>query len=224
MRFKIFISSVQSEFSEERQKLVEFLSADALLGKFFDVFAFENLPAINHNSQIVYIEQVKQCNIYLGLFGKEYGFEDEKGVSPTELEFDCAVENHKIKLVFITNHSNEERNPKEQNLIKKAEHFVVRKRFSNDLELKTSVYNSLVRFLEENEYVRTLPFDATFNCYATIDDLDEEKIRKFVYVAHRKRQFPFTSDTDIETVLTHLNLIENERITNCRFGQLQRQL
>lgn len=176
MRFKIFISSVQSEFSEERQKLVEFLSADALLGKFFDVFAFENLPAISHNPQKVYIEQVKQCNIYLGLFGKEYGFEDEKGVSPTEREFDCAVENHKIKLVFITNHNNEERNPKEQNLIKKAEHFVVRKRFSNDL--------------------------------------DEEKIRKFVYVAHRKRQFPFTSDTDIETALTHLNLIENERITN----------
>lgn len=176
MRFKIFISSVQSEFSEERQKLVEFLSADALLGKFFDVFAFENLPAISHNPQKVYIEQVKQCNIYLGLFGKEYGFEDEKGVSPTEREFDCAVENHKIKLVFITNHNNEERNPKEQNLIKKTEHFVVRKRFSNDL--------------------------------------DEEKIRKFVYVAHRKRQFPFTSDTDIETALTHLNLIENERITN----------
>ena len=176
MRFKIFISSVQSEFSEERQKLVEFLSADALLGKFFDVFAFENLPAISHNPQKVYIEQVKQCNIYLGLFGKEYGFEDEKGVSPTEREFDCAVENHKIKLVFITNHNNEERNPKEQNLIKKAEHFVVRKRFSNDL--------------------------------------DEEKIRKFVYVAHRKRQFPFTSDTDIETALTHLNLIEKERITN----------
>ena len=79
MRFKIFISSVLSEFAEERQKLVEFLSADALLGKFFDVFAFENLPAVNHNPQKVYIDEVKQCNIYLGLFGKEYGFEDEKG-------------------------------------------------------------------------------------------------------------------------------------------------
>ena len=213
-RKKVFISSVQSEFTKERQKLVEFLSADALLGKFFDVFAFENLPAVNQNPQKVYIDEVKQCDIYLGLFGKEYGFEDEKGVSPTEREFDCAVENHKIKLVFITNHSNEERNPKEQNLIKKSEHFVVRKKFSNDLELKTSVYNSLVRFLEENEYIRTLPFDVTFNRYATIEDLDEEKIRKFVYVAHRKRQFPFTSDADIETMLTHLNLIENKRVTN----------
>jgi hypothetical protein len=49
MRFKIFINSVQSEFSEERKFLAEFLTADALLGKFFDVFAFENLPAINSN-------------------------------------------------------------------------------------------------------------------------------------------------------------------------------
>jgi len=35
-----------------------------------------------------------------------------------------------------------------------------------------------------------------------------------VHVAHRKRKFPFTSNTDIETTLTHLNLIENEKITN----------
>ena len=60
MRFKIFISSVQSEFAEERKRLVEFLSADALLGKFFDVFAFENMPAVNHNPQKVYIDEVKR--------------------------------------------------------------------------------------------------------------------------------------------------------------------
>jgi len=90
----------------------------------------------------------------------------------------------------------------------------VRKKFSNDLELKTAIYNSLVRFLEENEYIRTLPFDVTFNRYATFDDLDEEKIRNFVYIAHRKRAFPFTSDADTKTILTHLNLIENDRITN----------
>ena len=33
---RIFISSVQSEFAEERQMLFEYLTSDALLGKFFE--------------------------------------------------------------------------------------------------------------------------------------------------------------------------------------------
>ena len=45
MRFKIFISSVQREFAAERQMLAEYVRKDALLGKFFDVFLFEEEPA-----------------------------------------------------------------------------------------------------------------------------------------------------------------------------------
>jgi predicted HTH transcriptional regulator len=211
---RIFISSTQSEFIEERKLLAEYLRSDALLCKFFDVFLFENLPANNEDSGKVYLDEMKQCDIYIGLFGKEYGYENTDGISPTEREFNCAVKNHKIKLVFVTNHKDTERHPKELKLIKKAEKYVVRKKFSNDFELKTAVYNSLVRFLEENEYIRTLPFDVTFNRYAGFDDLDEEKIKNFVYIAHKKRAFPFTHDTDIKTILTHLNLIDNDRITN----------
>jgi len=211
---KIFISSTQSEFKEERKLLAEYLYSDALLCKFFDVFLFENLPANNKKTENVYLDEVKQCDIYIGLFGREYGYETDDGISPTEKEFNCAVKQHKIKLIFVTEHKDTERHPKELNLIKKAEKYVVRKKFSNFLELKTAVYNSLVRFLEENEYIRTLPFDVTINHDAGLDDLDKEKIRNFVYIAHKKRAFPFTSDTNIKTILTHLNLIDNNRITN----------
>jgi predicted HTH transcriptional regulator len=213
-RKKIFISSVQSEFSKERKLLTEFLASETLLGKFFDVFIFENLPAINRDAEKVFLNEVKQCDIYIDLFGKEYGYEDSEGISATEKEFNCAVKNHKIKLVFLTRDKDESRHPKELRLIKKAEEFVVRKKFSNDLELKTSVYNALIRFLEENEYIRTLPFDASYNNNASLEDLDEEKIKRFVYTAHNKRAFPFTQDIDIQTILTHLNLIENDRIKN----------
>jgi hypothetical protein len=41
------------------------------------------------------------------LLGKD-GCKVKDGISPTEREFDCAVESHKIKLIFITNHKNEE--------------------------------------------------------------------------------------------------------------------
>ncbi len=36
-RIRIFISSVQSEFAEERALLGQYIRTDALLGKFFEI-------------------------------------------------------------------------------------------------------------------------------------------------------------------------------------------
>ena len=44
---RVFISSVQKEFSEERKALVKYIREDVLLCKFFQPFIFEELPAIN---------------------------------------------------------------------------------------------------------------------------------------------------------------------------------
>ena len=211
---RVFISSVQSEFVEERQMLFEYLTTDALLGKFFEPFVFENMPALAVAPETVFLQEVENCDIYMGLFGKNYGYEDSEGISPTEREFDCAVQFHKTKFVYLTNHSNTERNPKEVKLIQKAEKFVVRKKFESMLDLRVSVYNSLVRYLEENEIIRTLPFDATLNNYATWKDLDKEKIKNFLYIAHEKRAFRFTQSANPKMVLSHLNLVQGERITN----------
>ena len=45
MRQRIFISSVQREFAKERKALAEYVRKDAILGRFFDVFLFEEVPA-----------------------------------------------------------------------------------------------------------------------------------------------------------------------------------
>ena len=42
-RIKIFISSVQSEFAEERAMLCHYIRTDVLLGKFFEPFIFEEV-------------------------------------------------------------------------------------------------------------------------------------------------------------------------------------
>jgi hypothetical protein len=75
-RIKIFISSVQSEFTEERQMLFEYLTTDSLLGMFFEPFVFENIPALNATPETVFLQEVENCDIYMGLFGKNYGCED----------------------------------------------------------------------------------------------------------------------------------------------------
>ncbi|MDR1544704.1 MAG: DUF4062 domain-containing protein [Prevotellaceae bacterium] len=209
---RVFISSVQSEFVEERQILNDYLTTDALLGRFFEPFIFENVPALNASAVTVFLNEVEQCDIYLGIFGEKYGFEDADGISPTEREFDFATQKDKIRFVYVK--QSENRNKKENLLIKKAENVIVRRSFATPEQLKTAVYASLVNYLLENEYIRTTPFDATLNTEAAFTDIDEEKVRNFAEIANEKRDFPFDRTTDPRRVLAHLNLTKGERITN----------
>jgi ATP-dependent DNA helicase RecG len=45
-------------------------------------------------------------------------------------------------------------------------------------------------------------------------DLDSEKIAAFVGIARAKRGFPFSAEAASETILTHLNLMVEQRLTN----------
>ena len=73
----------------------------------------------------------------------------------------------------------------------------------------------MIRYLEEEEeIIRIFPFDATFDKRATVDDIDSEKMKKFIRRARVKRNFPFEEDADFCTVLSHLDLIKGERVTN----------
>ena len=178
---RIFISSVQREFAEERAMLSSYIRGDALLGKFFEAFVFEESPAQSTSAQSVYLEQVERADIYLGIFGSEYGNVDSCGISPTEREYDKAAELNKTRLVFIRKTS--KRDLRETALIAKAEKEVVRKSFADVNELRTAVYAALIRYLEHKEIIRIFPFDASKDTNATLADLDEEKIRDFIYAA-----------------------------------------
>ena len=70
-KIRIFISSVQSEFAQERILLYDYIRQDALLGQMFEPFIFERTEAKSHTAQKVYLEQVERCDIYIGLLGKE---------------------------------------------------------------------------------------------------------------------------------------------------------
>lgn len=98
---KLFISSVQREFERERREIAEYIRQDAVMGRFFEPFLFEELPAKDVSAQQAYLAEVADTEVYLGLFGADYGYEDAEGVSPTEREYDCATENHKYRIVLI---------------------------------------------------------------------------------------------------------------------------
>ncbi len=195
--------------------LCDYIRTDFLLGKFFEPFIFEDVPANEEQASHVYLKEVESCDIYLGLFGNMYGYEDGAGISPTEREYDLAASLHKSRLIYIKTVAEESRHPKETALIQKAEQDVVRKTFVDLEDLRTSVYASLIRYLEEKEYIRWKPFDASYDNGATIEDLDEDKMRNFIQMARSKRSFPLSSDTPPTALLAHLNLMDdNGRIAN----------
>ncbi|MGK2912907.1 MAG: DUF4062 domain-containing protein, partial [Porticoccaceae bacterium] len=72
---RLFVSSVQKEFAEERRAIRDFVEGDALLRRFFAVFLFEDLPARDLRADQAYLAELDRSDLYLGLFGNDYGFE-----------------------------------------------------------------------------------------------------------------------------------------------------
>ncbi|MDR1407029.1 MAG: DUF4062 domain-containing protein, partial [Tannerella sp.] len=175
MHYKIFISSVQREFAEERRLLANYLQKDTLLQKFFDIFVFEDIPAKDQSPEQTYFNEVKHCDIYLAILGKEFGYEFEDGTSPTQREFTVATESNKFRLTFLLNATENERHPKENLFIKQISQDLIYGTFSSSSELLSNVYSSLIDFLGEKGDLRVEPFDKSANRDATWEDISDEK-------------------------------------------------
>lgn len=213
-RIKIFISSVQKEFAKERKDIRDYLRGDPLLRRFFDVFLFEDLPARDQRADAIYLEEVRDSDIYLALLGNQYGVSDKKGFSPTHREFNEATRLGKERLVFVKGTTDENRQPKMKALIDSAGAQLIRRRFADISELMPAVYASLIDYLVVKELVRVGPFDAAACTNATLDDINLDKVIKFVELARRSRAFPLSEDTPPQQVLEHLNLLNKGRPTN----------
>ena len=211
---RIFISSVQSEFVREREALRGYLRDDPLMRKFCDAFVFEDVPAIDRRPNELYLDEVERCDLYVGLFGKEYGTEDDAGLSPTEREFDHATALGKHRLIFMKAVPPGDQHPKMKALIAKAQDGLIRKQFSTTAELLSGLYAALVEFLEGKDLLRFGPFDAAPCFEAEMDDLDFERIARFIRAARRIRQLPLDEETAPEDLLEHLNLLNKGRLTN----------
>lgn len=214
-RLKIFISSVQKEFEPLRRDLKAFLLGDAVLRRFIsEVFLFEEIPAQDRRADEIYLDEVSRCDIYLGIFGYGYGFEDAAGISPTEREYDQATRHRKTRLVYVWGTDEQRRSPKMKELIRKASGDLVRRRIEDISALNAEVYASLVDYLDRKGALRVPPFDTSACDGATAACLSMKRIAWFLETARRERGFPLKPNTAAGALLTHLNLIEQDRVSN----------
>ncbi len=215
MKLKVFVSSVQKEFQQVRKDLKAFLLGDAVLRRFIsEVFLFEDLPAKDRRSDEVYLEEVKRCHIYLGIFGYEYGAEDNKGISPTEHEYDYASKLGKTRLIYVWGSDDSRRAGKMKILIRKAGNELIRRRVDDMSALTAEVYNSFVEYLDEKGTLISPPFDTSPCDDATLGHLSRKRVDWFLDRARSTRGFPLKQNTSTRALLTHLNLLERGKPTH----------
>lgn len=214
MTYRIFVSSVQREFAKERKDLASYIRKDAILGKFFEVFLFEEVPAQERRADDVYLGEVDRCDVYLGILGRTYGHEDAAGVSATEREYERACKRHKPRLCFVGKAGGPSE-PKQAAFIARVENDVVRRGFADYDGLRTGVYAALAQFLEDKGLISVLPFDASKTAGVELKDLSVAKMREFIRTARAKRQFPLPVNAAPQRLLTALELMDdNGRILN----------
>ena len=205
MKLRIFISSVQKEFAEERRLLAEYIRHDPLLGLFFSVFLFEESPAVDVSAAKLYLPEVESSDIYLGIIGAEYGNVDNEGISPTEREYDAATKFGRERLVFLRR--GVARDVRLEKFVQKIQTDVVRKSFTTEEELRGAVYAALVRSLEKRGFVRTTPFDLAFDTDCTLSDIDDTKVDDYLRRAHSAKKITIPDDADSKWILEKLEAI-----------------
>ncbi|MDD5584779.1 MAG: DUF4062 domain-containing protein [Candidatus Omnitrophica bacterium] len=219
-KYKIFISGVQKELKEERRMIKSFILSDVLLSEYFDVFLFEDVPAKSKPAESVYLEKVRESDIYIGMLGQQYGSVKKGKISPVEAEFREAKKQHKTILIYIKGENganDKKRDVGVQRLIKEigdAREGFVRKRFNSTDELLSLVYASLIDFLREEDIVGRGAFDERICKEAKLSDIDEDKVHWFLKTAKAARKYPLKIKTPIKDVLTHLDLMKDDKLTN----------
>lgn len=213
-RQRIFISGVQEEFAGERAALRSHLRESPFLSGCFDVFLFEDVPAVSRRPEQVYLEELRQSDLYLGLFGDDYGAADADGVSPTEREFRYAGELGKPRLIFVKGGAGAARDERMAALIAGAERKLVRGRFDSVAELLAGLDATLAQHMKDSLLMWQGDFDAAPCHGAALDDLDPARLRWFVARARALRDFPLPEGADPRELLTHLNLLVRGRPTN----------
>ena len=211
---RIFISSVQEEFTDVRRALRDYVSSDFLLKEYFHVQLFEDFSARDRSAERSYRDEIAASDLYLGIFGSAYGEPESSNKSPTELEFDAATELGKERLVFVWGSPDVVRDPRMAALIHRAESQVVRRRVIDLSELQAGLYASCVEHLQRKGLLHRKPFDAAACVDARMADVDPAAIAAFLRRASAERGYPLEPSTPPWDVLSHLNLLDHGHPTH----------
>ena len=211
---RIFVSSVQKEFEKDRLAIKRMVECDPIIKAYYETFVFEiDAPAADKSTQEVYLNELGRSDVYLLLIGDKYGFEDSEGVSPTEREYDRAVELGLPIVVLVRGTDNSKREEKECRFLDKVSFGRTRVRYQSTDDagdLLNEVRSSIREFMMDDGLLSDLPFEDQLPRDTTLDDIDDKRVAWFVHRAVRLRNAPFADDEAKEDVLRSLKLLDRK--------------
>jgi len=210
---RIFISSVQGEFADERRMLKDYIEHNPVLRRFFDVFIFEDVPPTDRRADEVYLDELAKSHVYLALIGARYCGGADVELSPTEREYDEASRLGMRRIVLVDETKQATREGREQLFLDKISHDLTWHGFANSTDLLNWVLAALDKIMDEGGIYRTQPFDRSACEGAGIGDIDEKKVIWFVRQARALRGLNLPENASVEEVLTHFKLYADDKQT-----------
>ena len=215
MTFRIFISSVQDEFAEERRRLKQWLTTDLFVSRFVEsVFLFEDVPSRGKPPQEVFLDEVKSSDIYIGFIGSQYYGKAsmKRGVSATEQEYDAAGAADCERWVYLK--AVDKRDAKAAAFVSRVNRDVTRTLFATFEDLKSAVYASFVAFLDRRELIKVGDFDKSVCREMQLSDISDETVTWYLReMAYRKRKAALPITTTADELFTRLGLMKGDRYT-----------
>ena len=141
-------------------------------------FLFEEQSASGLAPEQLYSEEVINSDIYIGLFGSDYGSILESGISPTELEYDLYSKTHNDALIYIKNVDFRDENT--ERFIKKIGAHSYTK-FEDRYDLIKQIKESLANFIDKN-LKNYRAFDYEILSDSSCDDVDMDALELFFNV------------------------------------------
>ncbi len=180
--YKVFVSANQTELKNERAAIRDIILHSPGMEGYFNVFLFEDMPAKGKAPAATYLKQVENSDIYIGIFGNEYGIKGKDGLSATEREFRefIAKKSGGETLIFLKGTDDSKRDKDTSKLIKYVKDNCIYKRFSNIDELQKHVLSSLITFLRDKGKLSKLSFDERVCDEATYSDIDENEVKEYL--------------------------------------------
>ena len=118
---KFFISSTYQDLKDIRRVAINTIES-LTERKTAEISAMEEFPASQKPSGAFCVDQVKDADIVIGIYGYRFGSKYYDGRSMTEIEFDEAAEHGATILAFIATDAETQAEPDQQRFIKNKVH------------------------------------------------------------------------------------------------------
>ena len=193
MVVKVFISSNQSEFSKERKFLHDELKKDTYFSRNVELFVFEIDGARTESANEVFLNEVEEADIYIGLIGQNYGNIYDDDVSATEYEYNTFIADKHDAYFFVKNCDT--RDEGSTKFLKRIEKVTKYDTFTTKEELLTAVKNSLQDAIDKR--LTRVAYDKQILYNSSIEDVDNESVELYLDVVEDKIRGLFGKRRDL---------------------------